>query len=110
MAKKKKKVKKKAKRMVTFGLVSILLIILIVFTLLSVFVEIYDKYQEKKDLENNTYLSEAIINQIPERQYFDVKHDKLSKKQLNDILNQLKKQKSEDDYVVGLFSPTSLTE
>ena len=58
MAKKKKKVKKKAKRMVTFGLVSILLIILIVFTLLSVFVEIYDKYQEKKDLENKLLLLE----------------------------------------------------
>ena len=73
------------------------------------FYQIIPAYKEELEFieENSTLelrygkLCEAIINQIPERQYFDVKHDKLSKKQLNDILNQLKKQKSEDDYVVG---------
>ncbi|MBQ8472510.1 MAG: septum formation initiator family protein [Bacilli bacterium] len=49
---KKKKVKKKAKRIMTFGLFSVLLITLVIFTLLSVFVEIVDKYQEKQELEN----------------------------------------------------------
>ena len=49
---KKKKGKKKAKRIMTFGLFSVLLITLVIFTLLSVFVEIVDKYQEKQELEN----------------------------------------------------------
>ena len=49
---KKKKVKKKAKRIMTFGLFSVLLITLVIFTLLSVFVEIVDKYQEKQEIEN----------------------------------------------------------
>ena len=49
---KKKKVKKKARRMVTFGVASFLLIILISITLFSVFTEILDKYREKHELEN----------------------------------------------------------
>ena len=49
---KKKKVKKKARRMVTFGVASFLLIILISITLFSVFTEILDKYKEKNELEN----------------------------------------------------------
>lgn len=55
---KKKKVKKKAKRLVTFGMISVLLITLVVVTLLSVFVEIVDKYQEKNELENKLALLE----------------------------------------------------
>lgn len=49
---KKKKVKKKARRMVTFGVASFLLIIIISITLFSVFTEILDKYREKHELEN----------------------------------------------------------
>lgn len=49
---KKKKVKKKARRMVTFGVSSFLLIIIISITLFSVFTEILDKYKEKNELEN----------------------------------------------------------
>ena len=49
---KKKKVKKKARRMVTFGVASFLLIIIISITLFSVFTEILDKYKEKNELEN----------------------------------------------------------
>ncbi len=49
---KKKKVKKKAKRLVTFGLASFLLIVIISFTVLKVVIEIVDKYQEKTNLEN----------------------------------------------------------
>ena len=49
---KKKKVKKKAKRLVTFGMISVLLITLITITLLSVFVEIIDKYKERNELED----------------------------------------------------------
>ena len=51
-AKIKRKVKKKARRIATFGLISIVLIVLIVITLGSVFKEIIDKYYEKKELEN----------------------------------------------------------
>ena len=49
---KKKKVKKKARRMVTYGVASFLLIIIISITLFSVFTEILDKYKEKNELEN----------------------------------------------------------
>ena len=49
---KKKKVRKKARRMVTFGVASFLLIIIISITLFSVFTEILDKYREKHELEN----------------------------------------------------------
>lgn len=38
--------------MVTFGVASFLLIILISITLFSVFTEILDKYKEKNELEN----------------------------------------------------------
>ena len=46
----KKKVKKKAKRLATFGIVSIFLIVIISVTLLGVFSEIINKYQERDDL------------------------------------------------------------
>ena len=55
---KRKRVKKKARRLVTFGFTSIILIVLIVFTLGGVFLEIVDKYNEKKDLENKLLLLE----------------------------------------------------
>jgi len=48
----KRKVKKKARRIVTFGLISIALIVFIVITLGRVFFDIVDKYKEKKELEN----------------------------------------------------------
>lgn len=49
---KKKRVKKKAKRIATFGMISILSITLITITFISVFVELINKYQEKNSLEN----------------------------------------------------------
>ena len=55
---KKKKVKKKAKRLVTFGFVSVLLITFISITLFSVFVEIVKKFEEKNNLENELILLE----------------------------------------------------
>ena len=48
----KRKVKKKARRIVTFGLISIALIVFIAITLGRVFFDIVDKYKEKKELEN----------------------------------------------------------
>ncbi len=48
----KRKVKKKARRIATFGLISIALIIFIVITLGRVFFDIVDKYKEKRELEN----------------------------------------------------------
>ena len=47
-----RKVKKKARRIATFGMISIVAIVLVFVTLGSVFIEIIDKYQEKNDLEN----------------------------------------------------------
>ncbi len=47
---KRKKVKKKAKRIATFGMLSIILVITICLTLFSVIIEIVDKYQEKNQL------------------------------------------------------------
>lgn len=47
---KRKKVKKKAKRIATFGVLSIILVITICLTLFSVIIEIIDKYQEKNQL------------------------------------------------------------
>ena len=47
---KRKKVKKKAKRIATFGVLSIILVITICLTLFSVIIEIVDKYQEKNHL------------------------------------------------------------
>ena len=55
---KKKKVKKKARRMLTFGFTSIILIIIIAVTLLSVFMEINKKYREKEELENKLLILE----------------------------------------------------
>ena len=52
MAKKKRRVKKKARRIATFGLVSIIAIIVVVITVGSVFKELISKYQEKISLEN----------------------------------------------------------
>ena len=61
---KKKKVKKKARRMVTFGVASFLLIILISITLFSVFTEILDKYKEKNELENKIIALEEKENEL----------------------------------------------
>ena len=47
---KRKKIKKKAKRIATFGVLSIILVITICLTLFSVIIEIVDKYQEKNQL------------------------------------------------------------
>ena len=47
---KKKKIKKKATRLATFGVLSIILIIIISLTLFSVFLDIIDKYKEKNKL------------------------------------------------------------
>lgn len=56
---KRKKVKKKAKRLITFGFVSIFLIVSILITFISVFVELIDKYHEKNELEEQlVYLEE----------------------------------------------------
>lgn len=55
---KRKKVKKKARRMLTFGFTSIILIIIIAVTLLSVFMEINNKYKEKEELENKLLILE----------------------------------------------------
>ncbi len=52
MTKTKRKVKKKARRIATFGLISIVAIVLVIITLGGVFFEIVDKYKEKKELEN----------------------------------------------------------
>lgn len=48
---KKKKVKKKATRIATFGILSIILIIIISATLFTVFKDIISKYKEKKELK-----------------------------------------------------------
>ena len=45
-----KKIKKKATRLATFGVLSIVLIIIISLTLFSVFLDIIDKYKEKNKL------------------------------------------------------------
>ena len=50
MAKKKAKVKKK-RRMLFLGLTSVFIIVVMTFTIGKYWVEIYDKYKEKKDLE-----------------------------------------------------------
>lgn len=55
---KRKKVKKKAKRLATFGFVSVLLITFISITLFSVFIEIVKKFEEKNNLENELILLE----------------------------------------------------
>ncbi len=47
----KKKVKKKAKRIATFGVISIVLIILIGLTLFKIVFNIIEKYKEKNKLE-----------------------------------------------------------
>ena len=47
-----KRVKKRARRIATFGMISIIAIVLVFITLGSVFVEIIDKYNEKSSLEN----------------------------------------------------------
>ncbi len=48
---KKKKVKKKATRIATFGILSIILIIIISATLFTVFKDIISKYKEKNELK-----------------------------------------------------------
>ena len=49
---KKRRVKKKARRIATFGLISIIVIVLVVITLGTSFLELVDKYKEKKKLED----------------------------------------------------------
>lgn len=48
----KRKVKKKARRIATFGMISIFLIIFLVITIGSILFDIVDKYKEKNNLEN----------------------------------------------------------
>ena len=48
----KKRIRKRARRIATFGLISIIAIVLIVITFGSIFSEIIDKYKEKKNLED----------------------------------------------------------
>ena len=54
----KRRVKKKARRIATFGLISIALIVFIAVTLGGVFFDIVDKYKEKKNLENKLVMLE----------------------------------------------------
>lgn len=59
---KRKRVRKKAKRIATFGFVSIFIIIVVLTTFLGVVLELLDKFQEKKVLENNlVYLKEEKL-------------------------------------------------
>ena len=53
-----RRVKKKARRIATFGLISIALIVFIVVTVGGVFFDIVDKYKEKKNLENKLLMLE----------------------------------------------------
>lgn len=53
MAKKRRKVKKKARRIATFGFISIVAIVMIIITIGGVFFNLYDKYKEKIELEKN---------------------------------------------------------
>ncbi len=55
---KKRKVKKKARRIATFGFLSIVAIIAVIITIGSVFKELVSKYQEKKSLENELIVLE----------------------------------------------------
>lgn len=56
---KKKRVRKKAKRIATFGIVSIFIITIILTTFFGVIIQLLDKYQEKEELENSlVYLEE----------------------------------------------------
>ena len=50
--KKRRRVKKKAKRIATFGLISIVMIVIIIITLGASFIDVVDKYNEKKNLEH----------------------------------------------------------
>ena len=50
MAKKKKK-QKKLKRLVLFGFTSVIIIVATTFTIGKYWIEIFDKYQEKKNLD-----------------------------------------------------------
>ena len=53
-----RRVKKKAKRIATFGFLSIVIIIVITIALGSVFFEIIDKYNEKNELANKLIVLE----------------------------------------------------
>lgn len=64
MVARKRKVKKKAKRIATFGFISIVLIILITITFLSVTIEIVNKYHEKNDLEQKLITLEKEKEQL----------------------------------------------
>ena len=73
---KKKKVKKKAKRLATFGIFSIILIILVTGTFLGVFVEVVNKFQEKNELENELQVLEEkkielenMVNKLEDPEY-----------------------------------------
>jgi len=46
----KKRIKKKARRIATFGLICIIAIVVIIISFGSIFAEIIDKYNEKKQL------------------------------------------------------------
>lgn len=51
MARKKRKTKKSIKRMVILGMMSLAIIIGTTYTIGKYWIEIYDKYQEKKELK-----------------------------------------------------------
>lgn len=56
MAKKGTKVKKSRRRIVFLGIGSMIVIVATTFTIGRYWIEIYDKYQEKKNLENKLVL------------------------------------------------------
>ncbi len=73
---KKKKVKKKATRLATFGMASIISITIVLITLLSVIIEIVDKYKEKKNLEQELITlkedykkDENMVNKLKDKEY-----------------------------------------
>lgn len=61
---KKKKIKKKATRLATFGVLSIVLIIIISLTLFSVFLDIIDKYKEKNKLNQELIALKEKENEL----------------------------------------------
>ena len=67
--KKRRRVKKKAKRIATFGLISIVMIVIITITLGTSFIDVVDKYNEKKNLEHKLY----AINEKQKELESDVK-------------------------------------
>ena len=61
---KKRRVKKKAKRIVTFGLLSIILVIALSITIGSIFVELIEKQKEKEILEEKLVSLELVSKEL----------------------------------------------